>query len=489
MLKRLSLLLLVVFVGACASESATDNKKLRVAVPFEPVSMTPFGSNDTSSYRVRWQVFDRLVNTGQGGKILPMLAVSWEDLSATTIQLALRSNVMFHDGEEFTSEDVKYSVESAVASSDLFAVIGVIKDVDIVDRYTVNINFNVPYSQKALVLGHPGILMTKRSAMESDTLIGTGPYKFKEWNRGLSVILTQNEEYWGEGPFFEEVEFVVVPEASVRTIVAETGEVDIAYELDGSEKENLTNSSTLTYLEGVAPTIHYLGFNLTKPAYADKRFRQAVAMAIDYQGIVERVAFNVGAPATSLIHGGVLGAKSDLPARQRNLEEAKKILSEIDVPETINIYAIDGVRKKMAEIIQANLMEIGLNVQVVTLEYATMLDYAKKGNLDMFILGWTTIPPDADIGLNALLFSSNKFTGGNYSAYSNAQVDQLLIDGRKELNPQTRNQMYAQLQEIVYDELPLIPLYHPHNNAIINKNIKNFEVSYFGIHELQTVKY
>ncbi len=488
MLKKLSIMLLAVYTASCGS-SPTSNNILKIAVPIEPVSLTPYASNDTASYRVRWQIFERLIDTDKNGVMNPMLATSWTNISPTTIQLTLRSNVLFHNGKEFTAEDAKHSIESAVASSDLFAIIGVIKDVDVVDDYTINVNYHTTYGPKDLILGHPGILMTSKSTLEEDpeSLIGTGAFKYKQWDRGQKVTLSKFDDYWGGASTFEEVEFLVVPEASVRSIVVETGEVDIAYDIDGSDVERIRQNSELNYLQDTSPTVHYLGFTLTKPQYQDKRFRQALSLAIDYQGIVEQVVFGIGEVAPTLLQKEVFGAHQSLPVRKRDLVAAKALLEGVELPETINIYTIDGIRKKMAEIIQANLLELGMNAQVQTLEWPTMLDFAKKGNLDLFMLGWTTVPPDADIGLTSLILSENKFVSGNYSAYSNTEIDRLLKAGRSELNTAKRIQIYNQVLEMLYEDVPLIPLFHPYHNAVTKKDIQGFKINYFSTHDIKSV--
>lgn len=484
------LLLFLFTLSFCTSQK--DLSKLTVALSIEPISLTPFESNDIPSYRVRWQIFDRLVTMDKKGNILPSLAIAWTNIDDMTLQLTLRSNVVFHNGQLFTAKDAKYSIEQAIKTPTLSTVLGVIKSADIINDYTINVKLSVPYAPALAVLSHSGFLMTPKNIIREKgetPIIGTGPFKLETWNRGQSITLTRNDNYWGNIPKIESIQFLVVPDASVRSIIVETGEADIAYDIDGSEKERLLQDTTVQYLETPFPTVHYLGFNTTRAPYNNKLFRQAIAEVIDYQGIINSVAFGSGELAVSLLHSSIFGSYNQFPIRKRNLEKAKTLLKEsgVKLDNVIPMYTIEGPRKKMAEIIQANLKEIGLIIDVQVLEWGTMLDFARKGNLDTFILGWTSIPADADIGLYSLTYSKNFGSGGNYSFYNNNRVDVLLENAREERNMQQRKDLYKEIQEILYEELPLIPLYHPYNNAVISKDIKGFELDLFSVHELKTV--
>ncbi len=151
------------------------------------------------------------------------------------------------------------------------------------------------------------------------------------------------------------------------------------------------------------------------------------------------------------------------------------------------MHAINVKGQHVHALIGVGVGALGVTAQVQTLEWPTMLDYAKKGNLDMFILGWTTVPPDADIGLSSLVLSENRFTGGNYTAYSNAQVDSLVKSARAESNTSNRTALYGEVLEILYDELPMIPLFHPYNNAVTQEYIEGFSVNYFSVHDIKTL--
>ncbi len=488
MLKILSIFLIA--LTACAYENPANSQKLKIAIPIEPISLVPFTSNEKASYRVRWQIFEHLVKADRNGVIKPVLAVSWEDISPETVRLSLRSNVYFHNGEEFTAEDAAYSVNAAANSLDLIAITGVIKNAEVVDRYTIDVNFHEPYGAKTAILGQSGILMTSKSAMESnpESVIGTGAYTFKNWERGQKVELARFDDYWGGKPYFEEAEFIVIPESSVRSIVVETGDAHVAYDVDESDKERILSEDKLKYYEDTSPAVNYVGFNLTKPQFQDVRLRQALAAAIDYDGIINQVVYGVGETAPTLVQQEIFGANTNLASRKRDIAQAKSLLDGVELPASVTITTIEGVRKKMAEIIQANLLELGIDAQIQTLEWGAMLDEGRKGSMDMFMFGWTSVPPDSDIALSSLVLTDNKFTGGNYTAYSNPKVDDLVLKARSETNADARAAHYNEVLEILYEDLPMIPIFYPYSNAVTRKDIQGFKVDYFAVHDIKDLR-
>lgn len=485
-------LLLAAFTAGCAP--AAPKTDLTIAVPTEPPSLTPYAQNDTQSYRVRWQIFEKLISMETNGTLIPALAVSWSNISPTVFQVKLRQGVTFHNGKPFTAKDVKYSVETASLAPTLRSILSVIARAEIVDEQTVNIIMKAPYAAAAILMTHPGLLMvneeTQLAAGTNEVYVGTGPYKFVEWKRGDSIILSQNESHWGGVPAFKKVHFRIVPDDAVRAIAVETGEVDIAYDIAGGDRDRFVKGTKVQFNEAVMPRMEYLGFNVGKPvnaAWTNKTLREAVSYAIDYQGIVDSVLFGGATPASSMLAPMIFGANTNLPVRTRNIEKAKEIFAKSGAPAGLKakIYVMEGYRKKVGEVIQANLRDIGINAEVVVYEWGKLLESAGKGELELFLLGWTSIPSDADIGMYALSHSSSKGLPGNYTFYSTPELDRLLDAGRQEQDPAKRIALYVKAQEIVYNDAAIIPIFYLYNNAALAKNLKGFVLNQFGIHEIK----
>ncbi|MGL5956005.1 MAG: ABC transporter substrate-binding protein, partial [Brevinema sp.] len=313
-----------------------------------------------------------------------------------------------------------------------------------------------------------------------------------QWNRGQSIILGQHTEYWGEAPKIPNIEIRVIPEGSARTIALETGDIDIAYDVPDVDRERVMDHADLQLLEAPIANIEYFGYNIEKgknPIWKDQRVREAVALAIDREGIINSVFFGSGTLASSIIYETVVGHYDGLTPRKRDVEKAKALMKEAGVPEgtKVGIWTTEGTRQKMMEIVQANLKEIGLDASIEVYEWSRLLDGTGKGEHDTFVFGWTTVTGDADYGIYNLVHTSAFGGAGNRSFYSNPRVDQLLDQARSSLNPAERNEMYKEIQIILDQEQPFFPLFYKQTNVGASKNIKGFILDPATAHRLETV--
>ncbi|MGL5956958.1 MAG: ABC transporter substrate-binding protein, partial [Brevinema sp.] len=225
------------------------------------------------------------------------------------------------------------------------------------------------------------------------------------------------------------------------------------------------------------------------PIWKDQRVREAIALAIDREGIINSVLFGSGTPAASIIYETVVGHYDGLTPRKRDVEKAKALMREAGVPvgTKMSMWTTEGPRQKMMEIIQANLKEIGLDASIEVYEWARFLDGTGKGEHDAFILGWTTVTGDADYGISTLVHTDAFGGPGNRSFYSNPRVDQLLDQARIEVDPVKRNEMYKEIQIILDQEQPFFPLFYKLSNVGTSKNVKGFLFNIADHHRLKTV--
>ena len=498
MLKRLLLFMSVLTVLSCAQAEVLNKDLLKIGVPVEAVTLFPYGSNDNATARMTVNIFDRLLEKDENGKFQPGIASSWEVLSPVQVKFILRTNAVFHNGELLTAEDVKYSIERAIVSPEVEHIASPIKNVEIIDPYTIMLNLKDPFAPILSHLAHStmGILNKKAAEAAGQDIdqnpVGTGPYKLKAWNRGQNTLLEAHTEYWGEAPKIANLEFRVIPEASARTIALETGDIDIAYDIDAIDRERVSESADLQLIEEAIARIEYLGFNIEKgknPIWKDKRVREAVTLAIDTDGIINSVLFGSGTPADSVIYKTVVGHYDGLTPRKRDVAKAKALLAEAGVKPGLEVSAwtSEGQRQKMLEVIQANLKEIGINLKIEVYEWARFLDGTGKGEHDMFVLGWTTVTGDADYGIYNLIHTKAFGGAGNRSFYSNPEIDTLLDNARKEIDPVKRDAMYQTIQEVLYDDIPFIPLFYKLSNVGTSKNIKGFLFDPADAHRIKTV--
>ena len=489
--------LLVLITSNCTPKNDAPKNTLIVGVPAEAVTLDPYGSNDYGSSRVTVNIYDRLIDKDLQGDFHPALATSWEFLSPTVLQLKLRKNVLFHNGEMFTAEDVKFSVNRMLQSPEIEHIAGAIKNVDIIDTHTVNLILKAPFAPIVSHLAHSAMAIFNKKAVEEsgeniDQMpVGTGPYKLKTWNRGQNILLEVNPEYWGELPKVPNVEFRVIPEESARTIALETGDVDIAYDIGDVDRDRIRENPDFQLIENPIARTEYLGFNLKSgnPIWQDQRVREAVYYAIDREGIINSVLFGAGSVADSIIYKSVTGHYDGLNLRKRDIEKSKALLAEAGVPVGIKVsmWTLEGYRQKILEVIQANLREVGIDASIEVVEYARFLDGTAKGEHDLVIIAWTTVTGDADYGIYNLAHSSAFGGPGNRSFYSNPEVDSLLEAARIEIDEKKRNSLYQKIQETLYEELPVIPLFYKLSNVGASKNIKGIEFDPAMAHRLKNV--
>lgn len=445
------------------------------------------------------KIYEGLVGRDKSAEIQPLLAESWEQLDDTTWEFKLRQDVKFHDGTGFTAEAVKATFERLLdpaVGSPRAGVLSMVEEVKIIDDYTVQFLLSEPYSPLLSILAsHESGIINPKAIEEfgGDDIQepnGTGPFVFESWTPGQIIVLNRNEEYWGTPAKIGRVEFKVVPEETTRTSMVETGEAHIAEPLSISQLDavNASQSSEVYQSEGFGT--EYITFNVEKEPFDDVRVRKAVSHAIEMDAIRKGVYNNVGAEANSLLGSKVLGYHDGLETYEYNVSEAKRLLAEAGYPDglEIKLTTMDNKeRVSLAEVVQSQLKGIGIKVNIEVMEYGTFVDTTHSGDTEMIITSWRNATGDADYNQYNLMHSSSKGASGNTSFYSNPEVDKLIEEARKESDPEKRNEMYAEAQEIEMEEAIYIPVRVIENVAAISKGVSGFEISPSGYLEINNV--
>lgn len=499
-----TLIMASIFMGGCGKEkeetpiSAKSNvrKELIVAQDGEPKSLDIHNGNDGFSLRINKQLYSRLVESDGNMKIHPGLAESWKSIDDRTTQFKLRKGVKFHNGEELKAEDVKYSFERMMNSPRISFVLPPIEKVEIIDDYTINIVTKTPFGPLMSHLSHPALGIVNKKLLETDpesfknNPIGTGPYKFSNWQAGDRVILVRNEDYFQEPPKFEKLIFRNIVEATSRTIALETGEVDIAVSINAVDEGTIKNNPKLALLRKPSISYSYVGMNTEKEMFKDSRVRKAINYAIDKQAIVDVVLNGSGKIANSPIAPGVFGFTDKTKNYEYNLEKAKELMKEAGYENGFksNIYTLGGeADKQTAEIIQANLKEIGIDLAINITENSAYWDLTDKGVHDMFLGSWGCVTGDADYGLFALYHSSAKGGAGNRTFYSDPEIDDLLEKAKNETDQEKRKNLYENIQIKIVEDAPEVMLYNRILAVGAQKDIEGFDVHPVTLHDFYPV--
>jgi peptide/nickel transport system substrate-binding protein len=503
------LALVVGFVAACSNDSTnegsnTDNEStltiggdLNIGVVSDPVSLDPHGANETVANTINATIYDRLVYMDQNSEIQPGLAESLEQIEDTVWEAKIREGVTFHDGTELNAEAVKLSLDRVrdpeVAAPVAF-LFGMVTDVRVVDEFTVHIETEFPFAPLPAHLAHTaGSIISPQLIEQSyedlangenpfaaanEQPSGTGYFKFESQQPGNSVTLSKNEDYWHEEQAkVDTVTFKVIPESLTRIAELETGEIDINFTVSPSDVSRV-ESNPDTIVEQVNSTrMVYLGFNTEVEPFNDVNVRRALHMAVDKNALVEGILDGVGIPADTPIAPGVYGYSEGVDTIEYDIEQAKELLAEAGYPDGFDVTLLtddERERQDLAVALQSQLAEIGVNVNIDTYEFGTYIERAGLGQMEVFLGSWGTVTIDADYGLYAVFHSNNIGPPGNRSRIVNEDLDELLDAARQEIDPETRIDLYAQVQNKLAEESPYAYLYFPDNISAVRSDVEGF---------------
>lgn len=431
-------------------------------------------------------------------EIVPDLAESWEIIDLETTIFHLRKGVKFHNGEILTAEDVKFTLDRMQEQPTVSFLIGEIEKVEVIDENTVKVITKRGFGPLLKHLSHPGAaILNKKAVLEAGDAygqhpIGTGPYKFVDWQSGDRITLKAFEDYYEGKAKIENIVIRSIPEGTNRTIALETGEVDIVYDVEPVDIDKIKENKKLNFLMEASLGNSYLGINTTKAPFNDVRVRQAMAYAINVKDIIEVAYKNTAVPANSPIGPKIPGYNKDAKMYEFNREKAKNLLVEAGYPNGFktSIWVNDNIiRKDIATILQDQFKAIGIEASIETLEWGAYIDRTARGEHDMFILGWVTVTGDGDYGLYPLFHTSAHGRPGNRAFYSNPKVDELLDIARTSIDQNEREEAYKEVQKIVQEEVPVITMVYTNQNVGMQKYVTNFKLHPTGFFDLYNIEF
>ena len=461
-----------------------------IAIDSDPETLNLGTTTGYSAGDVASKIYEGLVWLDTNFAPQPALAESWTISSdAKTYTFKLRSGVTWHDGKPFTSADVKYSFEeilgkfhprsqalvkriASIATPDAQTVVMTLAD-PYAPFLLQQTAFDAPILPKHVYDGQGDVL--KNPANQQP--VGTGPFKFAEWNRGSNLKLVRNENYWDKGkPYLDSLVFQIVPQGANRSTGLETGELDfvVDFYLPKTDVKRLQANDKLQPKRGQGfPAINFMTMNTANPALATKEARQAVAFAIDRKRMVDQAMGGIARPGRGPFGDGfkwLLNPDTDFDKLYpRDVAKAKTLLDGVNVK-----AGADGSRGKlrlvydaarpqfgpMSQIIRENLKEIGFDVELQPVERAVMIQkvFADR-DYDLTLQSYVS-SGDPAIGYHRLYVTNTSKTQFlNPSGYSNAQVDGLLSKAAVTPDQATRAGLYKEASAILAADLPSLVLF------------------------------
>ena len=451
--------------GAAAGGGAIGRADIIIATQADIITMDPHGSNDAPSSDVRRQVYSSLLRTDTQMEFVPELALSWENLSPTEWQFNLRQGVVFHDGYPFTAHDVRFSLLRQQEHPQVAHLVAAIKDVHVVDNYTVIIETYEPFGPILANLSHAATRMVSERAVTyfgdayAENPTGTGPMRFVSWTPGVEVVLERFDDYFAGPTYTERLTIRVITDGPARTIALETGEVDMVLVVEHVDVDRINSHSDLLLVEDMSNRIEWLSMNLNKEPFDNILVRRAIAHALDRESINIMGYMGRADIAHSFTGPTVFGYNPNIERIEFNQDLARELLAEAGFPDGFStvLWTSGDARNRKAQVIQSNLRDVGIMVEIEQLEWAAYLDRTAAGEHYMHLLGWANLTGDADPGMFPLYHTVSQGAGSR-AFFSNARVDQLLDLGRVETNVDARPPLYHEVQEILRYYLPVIPI-------------------------------
>ncbi|MDR1731656.1 MAG: ABC transporter substrate-binding protein [Synergistaceae bacterium] len=497
-MKKNVFVLAICCILACALYGEAEAKdRLIVADQYDATTMDPVAHNDVPSGRACLSVYDTLIFLDpETGEFKPGLAESWEFLSGAEFKMHLRKGVRFHNGEEMKADDVRFSLMRATtpAGARVAAYSKNIADVEVLDDYTVIIRLKAADYSFFPSLTHNWTSILNRKAVEAAgenygmNPVGTGPFKFVSWQKGDRYVLERFDDYWGPKINFKTLEVRSIPEPTNRMIELETGGVDIAYPLAANDLRRVEEHERLDLIRQPQTSVHYLGFNFAKKPLDDVRVRRAISLALDTEGIDKVVWRGVGRVPRSLIPLPVrYSIDSEISPHAQDVETAKKLLAEAGV-KGLKLQVWTNERKEridMATIIQAQLQEVGIDVEIKILEWGALLKGLREKAHDLFIMGWVSSIPDPNFSVVGLLETG---AGSNYFSCSDPKMDEFLAKGRSLPDSEERAAIYRDMQLYINEQTPMVYLHSDDALVGTQKYVKGFIAGAGDNHSFRKVR-
>ena len=509
MKKRTFIAFLLVFalcfslVGCGGGDTSSDIKTFRIGTTTEIDSFNPLVSYMQVGFEVFLLVYDPLVRYDENYDPVGALAESWtlsEDQLTWTFKL--KDGVKWHDGEPFTSADVKFTYDLMLENGLGYmygSYLSGINKVECPDDSTVVITTDTP---KANMLMNTTPILPKHiwesvpvEEMETyanDTPIGTGPYKFDSSNEGV-IKLVKNSDYFGTAPAVDEYVFVSYANSDTLAQSLSLGEIDAVIGLNSAQKAQVEKDKNTTVMSGSVPGFTQIGINCWadpastgNPLLKDKIVRQAIEYAVDKQKLIDMAYGGEGEAGTTLINNGDFyhyePAAEEL--RSFNAEKANALLDNAGYKDTDG----DGIREnnageklqfnlitiadnteeiKAGQMIASDCQKIGIGIKTETMDDGALTDKILAGSYDMFIWGWGA---DIDPTVILQLLTTDMIGSSNEPGFSNAQYDELWAKQQTLMDETERQAAVFELQKIAYDEAPYIILLYDRNIQAIRRD-------------------
>src|SRR5690242_1530505 len=486
------------FVPACSHQKPAD-KTLVMIIESSPTNLDPRIGIDAYSERIDELLFDALVHRDEHFNLQPWLAERWDVPDPQTYVFHLRHGVRFHNGQPLTSRDVKWTFDSILNRTIRTTKTGTYRFVDHVDapdEWTIIFHLNEPWAALLWNVANDAIGIVPYGS-DADFFrhpVGSGPFRLIRSEQDREVIVERNDQYWRDKPRLERVRFIVVPDTTTRALELRKGSADLALNaLTADMVLALKKDTDLQVEQGPGTIFMYLALNLRDPILKDVRVRQALAYAIDRGPMIHYLWRDQARPASSILppqswaYNGQVRTYTYNPQKARDLLDSAgyKPLNGVRFRLTMKTSTEETTRL-MAAVLQQQLRQVGIELDIRTYEFATFFSDVVKGAFQLYSIRWIGGNNDPDIFQYVFHSAFTPPKGANRSYYSNAEMDKLIDEGRRETDQDKRKVIYARVQQLLAEELPYIDLWYLDNVMVHSRRVSNIEIGPAGNYDFLT---
>lgn len=468
-----ALLSLVMLLSACGGNTDTSSasssgdasaqtgseeyaEEVVIGVMGDTTTFDPHNGSGAPFIRMMKLTHTTLVEEDEStGELIPAIATSWELLDPLTWQFTIRDDIKFQNGETLTFDDIQFSFDRIAAGTR--KDISYIDSLEKVDETTFLIHFNTPFiTFPAELTGTAFAIVSKEST--DDNVIGCGPYILTDYMSGDHFTYERFDDYFKGTPKTKRLTFRIIPEDAARVIALETGEVDIIEEVAVNDRARIAENPDLVLQEAVMNSIEWIALNCTTGPTADTRVRQALAKATNKEEIIIGGYSGKGEVAHSIL-GPVMQNLVDVDF-DYDVEGAKQLLAEAGYPDgfTISLLCSGTHEQMVAQILKSQWDDIGVEVNIELLDSTTRNERYKNHNFEASLYSSNS---SNDEPLEFLEEAATAFGAGNRVGFSNARYDELYSVITSTLEQPTRGDAIEEMQEIIGEECPFIPLAYP----------------------------
>ena len=491
-------------------ESVSQETDVVGAMQVDFITMDPLDTSDTLSGGIQRLIMDGLFGFDDDMNIIPLLAESYEaNDNATEFTIHLRQGISFTDGTPFNADAAKANLDRwgdpDLGLKRTSLLCNILESTEVVDEYTVKVTLTEPFGAFISTLAHPAcVLMSPKVIAEGSEAcaehpVGTGQYEFVEWIAGDHATVTLNKDWWGydaeicggtalaePDAGFKSITFRPVTENASRVAMLQAGDADFIWPVPTESMSTLAADPDVYVDAGEGIVVRWLFLNTQKEPFNDVRVRQAMNYGVDKDAYIAVVKNGLASQATSVLGPAVQHYKGNDPYPY-DPEKAKELLAEAGYPDgfdTTIICRSTTADLKQSEFLQQQLAQIGVNVEIRSFENAIVSEMVEghegpgsEAEVDMYISGWSSSTGDADWGIRPLLAKESEPPASfNISYFENDELDELLYAALETADEEKRAGYYAQAQDLIWEECPMVFLAVDYNTWGSTMNIENVKI-------------